>query len=109
MSGLIFYRTTRLDEVSKFYLEDVGMSLWLDQGACRIFKMGNLLLGFCKREESETEGIITFFFDTRGEVDAMFDKFSCTAEKAPRYNPDYDIYHFFCREHIQGIRTVQQT
>jgi len=98
MSGLTFFRTTRLEEVSKFYLEDVGMSLWLDQGACRIFKSGNLLLGFCLREESETEGIITFFYDTREEVDAMYHKFSRTAEKAPRYNPDYDIYHFFCRD-----------
>ncbi|MCF7912667.1 MAG: nitroreductase family protein [Candidatus Cloacimonetes bacterium] len=98
MSGLIFFRTTRLEEVSRFYLEEVGMSLWLDQGSCRIFKAGNLLLGFCKREESETEGIITIFFDTREEVDAMYDKFADTAENKPRYNPDYDIYHFFCRD-----------
>jgi nitroreductase len=98
MSGLIFFRTTKLEKISKFYLEEVGMSLWLDQGSCRVFKTGNMLLGFCKREEPETEGIITFFFDSREEIDAMYVKFADSAENEPRYNPDYDIYHFFCRD-----------
>ncbi len=98
MSGLIFFRTQKLEEITLFYQEKAGMSVWLEQNGCRILKHGNLLLGFCEREEAEIEGIITFFYDTRAEVDAIYEKFSDKAESMPRYNPDYDIYHFFSRD-----------
>lgn len=98
MSGLIFFGTENLDKISRFYTEDIGMTLWLDQGACRIFQHGNFLLGFCQREEIETEGIITFFYNSRKEVDELYYKLKLSHKSEVRYNPQYDIYHFFSRD-----------
>jgi nitroreductase len=98
MSGLIFYGTGMFEKISRFYSDDLGMYLWLDQGGCRIFKSGNLLLGFCEREVIETSGIITFFFDSRKEIDAIYEKLKDRSENEPQYNPKYNIYHFFARD-----------
>lgn len=98
MSGLIFYGTQKLPEISEYYGKGMGMELWLDQGSCRIYRKGNLLLGFCEREEAQTDGIITFFFKSRKEVDALYEKFKDNSEQPPRYNPEYNIYHFFSRD-----------
>lgn len=107
MSGILFLRTYCLEEVSRFYEEEIGIKLWMDQGGCRILQHGNLLLGFCKREVSETDGIITFFYHSREEVDAMYEKMQKRAEREPVYNPDYDIYHFFSRDPEERVIEFQ--
>ena len=47
-SGIIFFSTKQLDKLNEFYINQTGCKMWLDQGACQIYKFGNMLFGFCK-------------------------------------------------------------
>jgi len=98
MAGIIFLKTRRLEDIRRFYESEIGMEIWLEQADCVILKHGNLLLGFCQREEVDLQGMITFYFDTNEEVDSFYEKFKETADGPPRNNPKYDIYHFFCKD-----------
>ena len=84
MSGIVFFRTEQPMALRDFYVGKVGMDVWLEQEDCTIYQQGNLLLGFCVRDSSDSCGIVTFFFDTKDEVDLMFDRFRQEAEKEPR-------------------------
>ena len=96
--GIIFYKTAELEKISDFYLDSVGCTLWLDQGGCRIFQHGNMLIGFCGGEEVEKEGVITFFYPEKERVDAAYKKFKDIADDPPRENPKYRIYHFYTED-----------
>jgi len=98
MSGLIFYKTKKYREVIDYYKDKIKMSVWLEQGGCTILQKDNFLLGFCDRDETDTNGIITFFFENRKEVDSFYSLFKETALEKPRENPDYKIYHFFTKD-----------
>lgn len=98
MSGIIFLGTNKLDELTNFYHKDIGCDIWLEQADCKIFRHDNFLLGFCTREKINTDGIITFFFNEKQEVDRFYDKFKSVAEAPPVDNEKYNIYHFFIRD-----------
>lgn len=98
MSGIIFFRTQKLIELKDFYLNRVGCQLWQDQKDCLIFQNGNLLFGFCERDDVDKEGIITFFYDRKEKVDRMYDKFKEVALSPPSMNEKYRIYHFFAND-----------
>jgi len=98
MSGIIFLRTMDLDMIRDLYIEKIGMELWLEQKDCIILTHDNMMLGFCQRDEKDTQGMITFYFDTNEEVDSFYEKFRDTSDGPPRVNEKYDIYHFFCKD-----------
>ncbi len=98
MSGVLFLRTRKLDEVAEFYLRRIGCELWLDQGKCRILRHGNFLLGFCQRDEADVQGCITFFYENRAEVDRMYAELKAEAEAPPALNDEYRVYQFFARD-----------
>ena len=98
MTGVVFFRTVELEELSSFYTQRVGAELWMDQGDCRIFRHGQFLFGFCQREESETCGILTFVYPDRAGVDRMYERFKDEALDEPQDNPRYPIYNFFARD-----------
>ncbi len=95
MNGIIFFRSQKLEKIKDFYLNKIGCKLWLKQTDCLIFQAGNMLLGFCDRENVDQNGIITFFYPTRKEVDAMYRELIDIAQKAPIMNSKYNIYQFF--------------
>ena len=97
-SGIIFLTTQDLKKMRDFYIEEVGCGLWLDQGSCLIFRYGNLLLGFCKGDEPDLGGTITFFYPEKKGVDRMYEKFKGRVQSPPRENPKYRIYHFYARD-----------
>ncbi len=97
-SGLIFFRTKNLDMMRIFYEAEVGCEIWMDQDDCLIYQFGGMLLGFCQREEADTGGIITFFFEDKEEVDRYYEMFKDKADGEPRDNPKYPIYHFFTKD-----------
>ncbi|MGM0511052.1 MAG: VOC family protein, partial [Thermoplasmatota archaeon] len=74
MSGIHFKTTEDLSLVKSFYIDEIGMEMWVDQGGCIILKHGNLLQGFCQGDEKETEGVITFFYREKEKVDEMYEK-----------------------------------
>jgi predicted lactoylglutathione lyase len=97
--GIVFFSTQHLNEVSDFYITKIKCDLWLDQGACQILKHGNQLLGFCKSEEKiDTNGIITFFYPEKEQVDSMYKKFKNIAVSEPRMNEKFNIYQFFAKD-----------
>lgn len=98
MSGIIFFGTNQLDDVKKFYIDLVGCSEWLDQKTCYILRHGNFIFGFCQGEKSDTNGILTFFYDRPDLVDDMYNKLKSYAESSPKRNEKFNIYHFFARD-----------
>ncbi len=96
--GIVFFRTTRLDDIEKFYIEQIGMKVWLKQKDCTILKHGNLLLGFCQRDVSEIEGLIAFVYPTKNDVESMHRKLDGWATSGPIKNEQYEIYHFFAKD-----------
>ncbi|MDZ4183339.1 MAG: nitroreductase family protein [Candidatus Cloacimonadaceae bacterium] len=98
MSGIVFMQTRDLSRIVEFYGEILGMELWLDQGGCVILQSGNLLLGFCQRDKTDSRGVITFFYPDRAGVDAMYVKLGNLAKDRPKLNPVYNIYHFYASD-----------
>jgi nitroreductase/predicted lactoylglutathione lyase len=98
MSGIIFMKTRQLETLRDFYAEGLGCRIWLEQSDCLILRHGNLLIGFCERDETDRDGLITFFYDTRDEVDQLYERFKSIAASSPVANEEYDIYHFFASD-----------
>ena len=98
MPGIVFFRTTNINELTSFYTGRIGMAIWLRQEDCIILRHGNMLLGFCTRDEVENSGMITFFYKTRSEVDEMYDKLRDIATSKPIDNEKYDLYQFFAQD-----------
>ncbi|MBS3807731.1 MAG: hypothetical protein KGY60_09530 [Bacteroidales bacterium] len=96
--GIVFFRTTKLDRLASFYTDRVGCALWLDQGACKIFRHGNMLFGFCRADEADMQGVITFFYPSRKQVDSMYERFSSIAREEPKMNDRFNIYHFYAED-----------
>jgi len=98
MSGIIFFKTGMLDNIKRFYIEEVGCEIWLEQADCALFRHGNMIFGFCRRDEVDSGGIITFFYETREKVDEKYRRFKDIAVSEPSYNEKYRIYQFFARD-----------
>lgn len=96
--GIIFFQTQNIEKLHDFYINEVGCTLWLDQGGCQIYQHGNMLFGFCQRENADLEGMITFFYTQKSTVDDMYVKFKSIATSEPKDNPKYKIYHFFATD-----------
>jgi hypothetical protein len=97
-SGIVFFSTTKLEEVKGFYIERVGCELWLDQGSCAILRYGNLLVGFCQSQEADLDTLITFFYERKEDVDALYEELKPSSISAPKENRKYRIYHFYARD-----------
>jgi hypothetical protein len=98
MSGIVFFKTKNIAELSSFYTEKIGMTIWLRQEDCIILKHGNMLLGFCTRDDIEVTGMITFFYDSQMEVDEMYERLIDIATTRPKINEKYNIYQFFAQD-----------
>jgi len=98
MAGIVFLGTKQIEKIEEFYTSVVGMSIWLRQHDCIVMKHGNFLLGFCSRDRIDKEGILTFFYDAKEEVDGMYSKIEAIATEAPLANEKYNIYQFFAKD-----------
>lgn len=97
-SGIVFVKTKDLGDLIEFYVEQIGATVWLDQGDCAILKHGNMLFGFCERESVETSPMLTFFYPTVAEVDDIYRKLKGRAMGLPKQNTKYEIYQFFAED-----------
>ncbi|MFW9932961.1 MAG: VOC family protein, partial [Candidatus Thorarchaeota archaeon] len=95
---IIFFKTRMLSQLVEFYINTLEMTIWLEQPECTILKHGNMLIGFCQREHEEIEGMITYVYDTREEVDRMYERIKDITIDAPHENSKYRIYQFFARD-----------
>ncbi len=102
---ITFLYTRDLDESARFYEQVIGLSLWRDQGACRIYHVSSSgYLGICQRADAPvpdpTRRDLIFTLVTP-EVDAWYDYLKTRGvnfEKAPAVNLQYNIYHCFLRD-----------
>lgn len=107
MNGIIFLKTKSLKEIISFYFHELNMSVWLKQEDCTILQKGNLLLGFCQRDSLDTQGMITFFTDSREEVDNLYEKLKDISDSSPKMNEKYGLYHFFARDPEGRVIEIQ--
>ncbi len=98
MSGIVFFATTILDKLKEFYSGLPGCRLWMTQEDCLIFRHGNFLFGFCEREKAQTDGLLTFVFESREEVDQIYEKFKNISENKPDFDSKYQIYNFYAKD-----------
>lgn len=98
MSGIIFFATEQLSPIVDFYLDRIGAEIRLKQPGCTILGYENMLFGFCNRDQTDTEGVLTFVHDDRRSVDTIYSKLSDIAIEEPHENEEYQIYQFFARD-----------
>lgn len=99
-NGLImFLGSENLEETDKFYASILGLSLFKDQGACRIYSVpGGGRLGFCTHlsvTQGERSPIITLLADDVDGVYARLYESGHIPHHPPKTNPRFNIYHFF--------------
>jgi catechol 2,3-dioxygenase-like lactoylglutathione lyase family enzyme len=104
---ITFLRVNDLEATAHFYEQVMGLSLFLDQGVCRIYRVtSNSFVGFCKQTEAmradPANGPAALIFTLVTEdVDGWYrylQERGVQLEKAPAYNPNYKIYHCFLRD-----------
>lgn len=98
MGGIVFFKTKMLERIKDFYINRIGMDVWLEQVDCVILKFENLLLGFYQSEEVENQGIITFYYENTDRVYEMYKKFRLEAENEPSVDEKHKIYHFSIKD-----------
>ena len=98
VKGIVFFKTQMMDTLKEFYTGEIGCEIWLEQGGCVILKAGNMLFGFCQRDKADMDALITFFYDTKDEVNVNYKKFKKVAIDKPAENLKYGIYHFFAKD-----------
>ena len=107
---ITFCATTDLEATSRFYGEILGLPLVLDQGRCRIWlAAGHGYIGFCRRDSVSTQGVILTLVSEH--VDEWYQRLKeggVTVEKAPAFNPEYGIYHLFCRDPSGYLVEIQR-
>ncbi len=107
---ITFLYTADLQQTAEFYENTLGLELWLDQGACRIYQVSSDgYLGFCEREDAAAKHavaehpdvIFTIVTPGKADVDTWYEFLKAKGvefEKAPETNPKYKIYHCFLRD-----------
>jgi catechol 2,3-dioxygenase-like lactoylglutathione lyase family enzyme len=100
-SQITFCYTRDLATTAAFYEDVLGLTMVLDQGGCRIYRVADeAYLGFCERESAGApQGVILTLVTE--DVDGWHERMrevGVEFEKAPTMNPDYHIYHCFLRD-----------
>jgi len=98
MSGIVFFRTENRKQVVDWYLENFDAEVWLEQTGCTILSFEGFRFGFCDGDETETEGILTFVYDTTDEVDQVHQRLGDAVREEPHENEQYRIYQFFASD-----------
>ncbi len=103
---ITFLYTDNLTNSAHFYENKLGLTLWLDQGSCRIYSVcGSAYLGLCQTSETSVpppdgkSGVI--FTLVTQQVDEWYEhlkKSGVEFEKPPTLNEKYKIYHCFLRD-----------
>ena len=99
---ITFLYTGDLAETPRFYEEVLELPLTLDQGTCRLYRIGiDAYLGFCQSANAPQPpaGIIVTLVspDVDGWYHYLCDK-GVKFEKPPEVNPKYNIYHCLLRD-----------
>ena len=106
-----FCYTAAFEATVHFYEGLLGLSLALDQGACRIYRVREgAFIGVCRRaEKPDSAGIILTLVSD--DVDGWYARLverGVQFEKAPAFNPKFNIYHCFLRDPNDYLIEIQR-
>ena len=109
---IVFLGTNNLEQTSAFYLNKLNLSLYKDQGICRIYSVtAQSRIGFCSHMPvviDEKSPILTFVVD---DVDEYYGKLrdqGVSIPEKPLMNEKFKIYHFFFRDPNGYLLEVQK-
>lgn len=107
---ITFLYTDDLERTSQFYETLLGLTLALDQGSCRIYRVGGgAYLGFCERAGAKPEGLILTFVTEDVEGWATYLRANAVVlEGEPAYNATYGIHHCFFRDPNGYLLEIQR-
>jgi catechol 2,3-dioxygenase-like lactoylglutathione lyase family enzyme len=110
---ITFLPTRDLAATSAFYENVLGLSLVLDQGACRVYQVTQeAYVGFCQSAEApERPGNMVTLTIVTGEVDEWHARLvsrGVAIEKPPQLNPRFMIYHCFLRDPNGYLLEIQR-
>ena len=101
LGGLVFLKTSNRDAVVNFYMNRIGMTIWLEQPNITILSHGNMVLGFHQTvddDRPDLHGMYTFVYPSIEKVDTMYRNLQDIADGCPRFNEKYRIYQFFATD-----------
>ena len=98
---ITFCSVRDLDQTAEFWEKIVGLTLVVDQGTCRIYRVaGESFLGFCQRQPGGQSADIILTL-VSPDVDAWYERLvdaGVEVDHPPQTNATYGIYHFFARD-----------
>ena len=108
---ITFFYTQDGQTTWRFYEEVIGLTLVVDQGSCRIYRVGrDAYIGFCERRQPKSPdgAIITLVTD---DVDGW--ERHLRANEVPivtpaKHSPTYGIYQLFARDPNGYLLEVQR-
>jgi catechol 2,3-dioxygenase-like lactoylglutathione lyase family enzyme len=107
---ITFLKVANLEKSHRFYGDELGLSLVLDQGGCRIYRLGeDSFLGICERPDSGPSNVIVTFVteDVAGWHEMMIAA-GAAVDGPPRDNAEYRIHHFFATDPDGHLLEVQR-
>ena len=98
---ITFCYTADFESTAHFYENLLGLPLALDQGNCRIYRVRDgAFIGVCRRARTpDSDGIILTLVSE--DVDGWYARLverGVQFEKAPKFNPKFNIYQCFLRD-----------
>lgn len=102
-SMVVFYPCLDIEKTNEFYQKVIGLTLYQDQGSCKIFDTGYGYLGFCEYEDHilATKTCISFNLPTTKDVDVKYQEMKAqniVGLTAPKKHPKFDVYSFFMKD-----------
>ncbi len=101
-----FLYTEDLEATDRFYRETLGLTLALDQGPCRIYRVTDTaFIGFCRagtavgRAAPAADGVILTLVSD--QVDDWYNQLverGIPVEQPPKKNDKFNLYHCFIRD-----------
>lgn len=108
---ITFLSVEDLARSEAFFGQTLGLTLVVDQGDCRIFRIaGDAFLGICSRPgRTTTEGVIVTL--VTDDVDVWHDRLMAagvTCDRSPADHPKYGIYQAFYRDPDDHVIEIQR-
>ena len=97
MAGIIFIKTKKIEEITKFYKE-LGATIWIQQPDVNILRHGNMLFGFHQHNELSKDVLLTFFYPDKHSVNEKYHELQHLAKGPPKEDKKYQIYNFFAKD-----------
>jgi catechol 2,3-dioxygenase-like lactoylglutathione lyase family enzyme len=108
-SLVTFLRTRDLERAHRYYADELGLPMVLDQGRCRIYRISvGGYLGFCLGEPNPDGVIVTLVAPDVEKRCAALEASGVRFESPLAYNAEFDITHAFLRDPDGHLVEIQR-